>query len=352
MSRSVARLVGVVISMAIAIGAVAVYRAGKGPSKEMQPMTTNEVTYCVGRYLIDLPPAARVSYSPARIDGVVIERKVFTSFDAFKASLDKRIKEVSAQQGADGKSSLERQESIDTPEGKGAVFYFGRTAPDHWFENGVRIEGSEGVNVEAWLYGHGFGFVFTAAQLDAKYTDDPKHLITQFSFVMSGTVPTAPGFCLDHALIKDPSLSGQHENVTLLFEFKDHPDVRGKLMSTMPAQPPGPLLARMSNDEIPVEAHSRIKRLRGGKRVVNGMGGEEVLESFNEQTGQHVHLFAWETPGEKDSREAPTLSLELETGAAPGGNKVNASLTDAEAIELWDEILASLRPRPKAAQGR
>lgn len=48
------------------------------------------------------------------------------------------------------------------------------------------------------------------------------------------------------------------------------------------------------------------------------------------------------------SRSAyPYIELELQTGRADkDGNEGKASLTDKQALALWDQILASLRPRP------
>jgi hypothetical protein len=58
------------------------------------------------------------------------------------------------------------------------------------------------------------------------------------------------------------------------------------------------------------------------------------------------HAFVWETQGD-GTLDTPAIKIELTTGYHDGkGNQQTTSLTDKEAMKLWDDILGSFRLRP------
>ncbi|MDH5823749.1 T6SS immunity protein Tli4 family protein [Luteimonas sp. RD2P54] len=348
MNSSIKWLVATGLLLSSGLGAMMVYSRDGHLSEEMTVMTQDNVTHCVGRFLIDLPATTSTSYAPAHISGVVIKKIPYVSREAFDASVKERLSQLASESNEYGNPSLERQEEFRGRGSSGIVAYYGRSKPDYWFEHGVRVEGSEGVNVEAWVAHDTTGYHLYGEQLHAeRSSDNARSLATRLMHAEVGEVPTEPGFCIERGIITDPPLSGQRENVTFFFEFRQYPDLKGKLTSTMPAQPPESLIRRMSSKEgISAVDQARISTLREGGRSVNGIAGEEVLESYAEDGGRHTRLFSWEAPGKKGSRDEPTLSLELES--EEGGNAVASSLSDDDAVALWDAILESIRLRPGA----
>jgi len=58
----------------------------------------------------------------------------------------------------------------------------------------------------------------------------------------------------------------------------------------------------------------------------------------------------WELIHNKtDNVFTPLMSFELSTGHGQPGATVDSSLTDAQALVLWDKMLSSLRIRPIVA---
>jgi hypothetical protein len=58
------------------------------------------------------------------------------------------------------------------------------------------------------------------------------------------------------------------------------------------------------------------------------------------------HAFVWETQGE-GTLETPAIKIELSTGHSDRkGNPQKTSLTDEQAMKLWDDLLNSFRLRP------
>jgi hypothetical protein len=61
--------------------------------------------------------------------------------------------------------------------------------------------------------------------------------------------------------------------------------------------------------------------------------------------GYRIHLFRWESIPELDDPFKPSIIVKLETGADSDGG-LHPSITDKEAIELFDAVVNSIRLRP------
>ena len=75
-----------------------------------------------------------------------------------------------------------------------------------------------------------------------------------------------------------------------------------------------------------------IDKIRSGKRTVAGIKGEELIMRGTEG-GETELSFTWLFPGEKDSREHPKISIEMES---PDGQL-------EEKLKIWDAILDSMQ---------
>jgi hypothetical protein len=125
-----------------------------------------------------------------------------------------------------------------------------------------------------------------------------------------------------------------------------HPDVSIALDMTAGIATPNTLLQRDAEASAGDENSSRFHIFRRGSRPWNGEPGEEVLERVHEFNGNYVHSFMWELIHNKtDIVFTPLMSFELSTGHGQPGTAVDSSLTDAEALALWDKMLSSLRLR-------
>ena len=94
--------------------------------------------------------------------------------------------------------------------------------------------------------------------------------------------------------------------------------------------------------------YSRVKFFRRGDREINGWHGFEVLARKPAQAGgSGNHQFAFLSLGELKNPLKPELDVQLDTGVH--GNDTAAtppSLTDEEAVALWDKLTSSIRVRP------
>ncbi|MES2323475.1 MAG: T6SS immunity protein Tli4 family protein [Pseudomonadota bacterium] len=167
-------------------------------------------------------------------------------------------------------------------------------------------------------------------------------------------VSPGPGTCIEGGFV---ALDPQRERVTIGIRLKEFPDVHISLdvhknqkylaetgrLELMREQ------AREAAEERGLGAvFARIKMLRHEKRQLGDWKGVEILT----RTPAHLHNteaheFRYESLGAVHDSLRPHLDIRLDSGVASNRNaSVQPSITDDEAIALWDQLLNSIRVRP------
>jgi hypothetical protein len=172
-------------------------------------------------------------------------------------------------------------------------------------------------------------------------------------------VPTDPGFCIENAFIADATYMGQ-EAVDAGIFLPSFPDISFSVSSNKDAYsdyPPAEfekiqraklsLLARIkqAQEDQGINYPSRTV-LREGKRNVQHWHGEESLIRRNDG----VHDFEWAFVGTpKDVASPAEFNVRMYTKVAYNkvGAAKSASLSDDEAVALWDKLLSGLKFRMK-----
>ncbi len=172
-------------------------------------------------------------------------------------------------------------------------------------------------------------------------------------------IPNEPGICIDGAFSKIESI---YEGIELGARIKEYPDVHfsiqiikngGYLQKVDLAQNVADAKQESKSNGLSKWV-SHLKILRQGKRVVNDWHGEEMLlriPSGNDNPSHHK--FTFRASGEKYDPLHPFVEMTLDTGVK--GNQsasVEPSLSDAEALALWDWLLNSIRVRPNAVAAK
>ncbi|UGQ48200.1 T6SS immunity protein Tli4 family protein [Massilia endophytica] len=171
-------------------------------------------------------------------------------------------------------------------------------------------------------------------------------------------LPRESGFCVDGALVRD-SDNPKVEKIQMGIRLKEFPDVhfslellRGDYIVESDAIEPR--LAAARRDAIAAgfgDWFERIKTLRRGERTLGAWKGFEVLARLPAQKDQgESHDFNFVALGEAKNPSVPALDMKLDTGVEdnrPGA--IPPSISDAEAVYLWDKLTNSLRLRPVTA---
>jgi hypothetical protein len=89
--------------------------------------------------------------------------------------------------------------------------------------------------------------------------------------------------------------------------------------------------------------------LRKGERTIGGFKGQEYLVTAPNDSNQRAHKFVWETQG-GGTLQTPFISIEMTSANRDDdGNPRKASITDEQALKLWDSIVSTFRVRPTSA---
>lgn len=165
-------------------------------------------------------------------------------------------------------------------------------------------------------------------------------------------IPSEPGFCITGAIIPGaPQEESQYEYAYMSFRPRSNPDVlitistethyKKEEKSLLERKPSAGLLSLFSGELW------RIKHLRSGKRNVKDMPGEEVMDAIKTDNGGISHVARWETEGQLGAATHPMIVVELETASkADQVEYANSSLSNEQAMALFDAVVNSVRLRP------
>jgi hypothetical protein len=162
------------------------------------------------------------------------------------------------------------------------------------------------------------------------------------------TVPTEAGFCFDGGLI-----NGEQKFYEFATAYYEHPTIPGGAIFGIEMRPNVPsddkpldrvpkLMQMMGN----LASHART--LRRGDRPLAGLDGQEMLTKIDAD-GVTAYYFIWEARGEPESVIHPNTHIELRLGGEPNkrtNNRESTSLSEEDALTLWDSILNSFQLRP------
>jgi hypothetical protein len=306
---------------------------------EVAKMTENVKTVCVGRYLVDVPAQAEVSLSGGMLGGFDVSARE-ESETGFQTRLLARETELQT-------AGMIETHHLHIPNMIARTLVFGRTR-SHGFQGERRIE-SEYVSVETHAHMGGMSFL-----LSMQYADDAdirlsETLLARLQIRAEDDIPTVPGFCMWRAIFVEPLPTHNNEHLVMNLGLPGHPDVAMALFSLAGAKSGSGILSRTAELEAGTSADEllRVTKLRGGRRSVNGLDGEEILERVREYNFATTYGFNWETRGMEDDPLRPYLSLELQSGISerPGGKPVDTSLHEDALLALWDSIASSIRLR-------
>lgn len=160
-------------------------------------------------------------------------------------------------------------------------------------------------------------------------------------------VPREPGVCIEGTFIHEPTNRFQ-EIMSSGFYFPSLPDVSFSVMSNKNASVEGDNgkgLLQMVDEARRDQLIYPYTFLRRGKRTLHGLwDGEEVLA----RRSDGALMFDWELVGEPGNVARPS-SLEIGMRTKVADNKVGASpassLSDEEAVALWDHLLENVKFR-------
>jgi hypothetical protein len=189
-----------------------------------------------------------------------------------------------------------------------------------------------------------------------------KEIASRFRYRRNDEIPTTPGVCIESGFLAkkqdEDDKEFSPEIVSVGFRFPEYPDVTFSVQTRNTDKP--------SNDDTLEAAlergskhagvlglgdlYAKIRRIRQGERVIAGWEGGEALGRMpGQKGGPSTHEFMFKSKGVGMDLLRPSVSIDLYTGVKDDETaSVKPSLTDDEAVALWDKLTASIRVRPVA----
>ena len=311
-----------------------------------EPQMSETKTYCIGRYLVDLPADAQINGQAYmyRFGLIETDASIETAL-AFQQKMDEREVELR------GGKHKKRYALVGVRRPSSTIRIFELSTE-------LIVGSSAGFGAYVWDDGRTFSMEETAydpAVFGDILAELQERLLPHLRARSPDDIPTEPGFCLKDGFIGNDGTTPQFEDAAITFKFAQWPGVLVSIESTTVTKPGEPaLLQRVDSSgvwETFKDVVSQVRTLRRGQRAINGRAGEEILLTLPTDGGYRLHQFHWEAQGtEVGNGLKPTLTVELESGMTrENGVPARPRLTDAQAIELFDAVANSVRPRPVIA---
>lgn len=172
-------------------------------------------------------------------------------------------------------------------------------------------------------------------------------------------IPRQPGVCIEAGFVSDPNIS-DYEALNIGIRLTEYPDVhlalsvtkKDALVESDALEPRLRQAEEIASHSGNAAWYSHIKTLRRGRRQIGKWYGFEMLARKPAQAEEgESHEFVFVSQGEPKNSLLPVLEIEFHTGVKEnrlGGTK--PSVSDDEAVAIWDKLTASIRVRPTDGQ--
>ena len=308
-----------------------------------EPQMSDIKTYCIGRYLVDLPADAQINgqtydYKYGRIES----NGASESEGAFTKEMAEREAQLKAGKQRKGYALTTVRRSGSSI----AIFQLSKQ---------LLMGPSVGFEAHRWDKGRTFTLEQTGtipAEYETVLTDVQSNLLPNLHGRDLGNIPTRPGFCLKDGFIANDGTTSQFEDAAISFKFPQWPGVLVSIETMTVTKLGEPsLLQRIDGSNLRgtfKDLVDQIRILRRGQRTINGRAGEEILATVPTDGGYRLHQFQWEAQGtEIGNGLKPTITVEFESGMTrENGVPARPRLTDEQAIALFDAVANSVRLRP------
>lgn len=302
----------------------------------------NITTLCFGRFLIALPAGSHIKeigQQSSFIYGDIHSEPYAGGVDGFMKKMKQREEDAYHGNTPNHYKFLEMK-MTSVPNTR--IFIFNKD-----------VFGEKLYRVEVYHWNNGYLYSLQENSYDEKNIGDivkgfETKIIAKLRPRAQDEIPSDPGFCIKNGFIADDGNMMHFEEARMQINFEEWPDVWAAVFSqTVPKAGDDSLLERLNKHPYTPAQQLRIKTFRKGKHEVHGFKGEEIMELLPTEDGIKQHVFRWEAMGAVNDIFLPRLVLEFETATEPPeGPRSRPSLTDDQAIKLYDSIVNSIRLRP------
>lgn len=312
-------------------------------SSRLETLFKRTRTVCFGRFLIQVPSTAVVVYGPAEVETPILY---------LEGQSDKVAEHLSARMA---EIENERQFLLKTDIAR--LPLFGNVI------DGVKT-GQKIVFGSADRVGYAVhSFIPVGKDLFIQYIDSfppDEEIASIFNAIAShirpraqDEIPAESGLCIEGGFIP---LETEYERATVRIRLQEFPDVHISVdvhkNQEFLADRSSPSLLRERAKQLAEDAGTgavfgRAKILRQGALQLEGWKGEEMaLVTPAYKDDKAVHEFRFHSAGAARDSLQPEIDIRLDSGVKDNRKaSVNPSITDEEALALWDKLIRTIRVR-------
>ncbi len=320
----------------------------------IQVMFQKTKVACFGRFIIDVPETAQLVWGHASNNlGIDIYRNNAAAVEELAQNFAQNLKVTKAINQNDVPMFLS-EEKTEQPLGRIITGY-------------ESFESIDGMEINGYFTWGADGFVVSARPLREDMADtvsEIRSIARRLRLRDVAEVPLEPGNCLEDSFLPDQSNTDAAppvEHVRFGIRLKEFPDTHLSIYigPSNPHYSEGNSLewqlARLEERqqaEDPNHPLLKTKYFRRGERKIHEwLNGWEVVSRSPDRPGLHgTHEFVMHVRGVPKDVFKPYANIQMQTGIegnTPGA--IKPSLTDEEAIAVWDKITSSIRVRPTSA---
>lgn len=312
-------------------------------SSHLQPLFEKTRTVCFGRFLIQVPATADVIYGPAEAE---------TPIQYFEGRGDKVAEHLAARLAeVENERQFLFKDDISELPMFGKVIDGARPGQKIVFGSKDRV----GYAVYSFIpIGRDLFVQHSNSRLpDEDLVGDFNTIATHLQARPDGQIPSEPGLCIEGGFLP---LKLEREWIAVGIRLKEFPDVHlsidvHKNLERLRLANSPKLLREEAKGFAEADGlgavFAKTKILRQQDRQLDAWKGEEsALRTPAFKDDKSVHEFRFHSVGAVHDPLQPELDIRFDTGLK--GNRkggVNPSLTDEEALALWDRLIMTIRVR-------
>ncbi|WP_419820125.1 T6SS immunity protein Tli4 family protein [Acinetobacter sp.] len=291
-------------------------------------------TYCIGRYVVDIPAEANPLERYDKYDSFTI--KVQTK--ATRQDFDEAVQKVRKEYSEDGWFITDdpQEQKID---GRIAKIIKGKKSNDKGHPFTV------------------FGFVWdknTLFLIEGGHSDSPErtkrsneaihNLVKNLRYRNEHEIPKEAGQCIYQGFIKDQTKQYRYSIQKLGFRFKDYPTVVLRFEAETNDEYVLPMIPRIEKKFKEVgQSQRQIDKgnIRKGEKNTGHLTGQEWI-SVEKMKGKNGISALWEHTGSANNNQDPLISFEVDTARSSPLTQ-SSSLEQYDALKLYESILKTIR---------
>lgn len=314
-------------------------------SSRLQPLFERTRTVCFSHFVLDVPAGATLIYGPTDVD-LPIEYYPGEG-DKVATHVEAQLREVEKDRrllGRDGLLRLPLFGKIMDGAVAGQKLVFGS-------KNQAFYSVDSFVPIGKDLFVQHASTGLTKDEAIKSFNMVASHLRLR----ASDEVPSEEGTCIEGGFV---AWKPDFERSSIGVRLNEFPDVHFSIRVTKNQD----YLVESSALESRLDRaakvggiwYSRIKFFRRGPRELDNWQGFEALARKPAQgNNTDSHQFAFVSLGAVHDPLQPSLDVQLDTGVKDDQTaSVKPSITDEEAIALWDRLIGSIRVRPTGAEAK